>query len=52
MIKKMIKVKKIKKVKKFNVTNQSVLKSKKIAQKMIVLKPLNDYLNRALETED
>jgi uncharacterized protein (TIGR02453 family) len=26
--------------------------SKKIAQKMIVLKPLNDYLNRALETED
>ena len=26
--------------------------SKKIAQKMIVLKPLNDYLNRALETEE
>ncbi len=33
MIKKIIKVKKIKKVKKFNVTNQSILKSKKIAQK-------------------
>ena len=26
--------------------------SKKIAQKLIVLKPLNDFLNRALDTED
>ena len=26
--------------------------SKKVAQKLMVLKPLNDFLNRALETED
>jgi uncharacterized protein (TIGR02453 family) len=26
--------------------------SKKIAQKLIVLKPINDFLNRALETEE
>jgi uncharacterized protein (DUF2461 family) len=26
--------------------------SKKIAQKLITLKPMNDFLNRALETEE